>query len=287
MKFIPNSMTRVVGRQLLNMQKSSPRLLFVGGIVGVIGSTVLACRATLKLEETLGEIESQIEEVKVLKVEGNGRHQEMVRAYLTGAGSIAKLYGPPIIIGGLSIAALTGAHITLTRRNTALMAAYSALSTSFESYRERVRAQIGVDNERDIYHAIEQYVEVDSEDGKKKELVPVIDPNKLSIYARFFDEASPNWQKHPEYNRIFIQCQQNWLNDLLHARGHVFLNEVYDALGIPHSQAGAIVGWVIGNGDNFIDFNMFDAYNSKFVNGMERSILLDFNVDGVIWKLLG
>jgi hypothetical protein len=269
------------------MRKSSPQLLFAGGIIGVVGSTILACRATLKLSETVDEVERQVEEVKILRLEDDNRHQELIRVYASGAGSIIKLYGPSIVIGGLSIAALTGSHVTLTRRNTALMAAYSAISSSFEAYRERVRAQIGVDNERDIYHAIESYVEVDGTDGKKKELVPVIDPNKMSQYARFFDEASPNWQKHPEYNRVFVQCQQNWLNDLLQARGHVFLNEVYDALGIPHSQAGAVVGWVIGNGDNFIDFNMFDAYNSRFVNGMERSILLDFNVDGVIWNLLG
>ena len=60
-------------------------------------------------------------------------------------------------------------------------------------------------------------------------------------------------------------------------------------LGIPRSQAGAVVGWVLGEGDDYIDFGMFDGNNMAtrdFVNGYERSILLDFNVDGVIYDLI-
>jgi hypothetical protein len=60
-------------------------------------------------------------------------------------------------------------------------------------------------------------------------------------------------------------------------------------LGIDRSKAGSVVGWVItkeGTGDNFIDFGVFDGDNPRardFVNGREGSILLDFNVDGVIY----
>lgn len=105
----------------------------------------------------------------------------------------------------------------------------------------------------------------------------------MSPYARFFDEASANWVKDPEINHIFVQCQQNFANNLLIARGHLFLNEVYDMLGIDRSSAGQVVGWVIsGDGDNFVDFGMFEAHSARFVNGYERSILLDFNVDGVV-----
>ena len=110
-----------------------------------------------------------------------------------------------------------------------------------------------------------------------------------SIYARFFDETSTNWQRTQGYNQFFIQAQQNYANDLLKSRGHVFLNEVYDMLGLERSKAGAVVGWVKGNGDNYIDFGVFqgDEWNAmRFVTGDERSILLDFNVDGVVYHLL-
>lgn len=83
------------------------------------------------------------------------------------------------------------------------------------------------------------------------------------------------------------------MNDLLRSRGHVFLNEVYDCLGIPRTKAGQIVGWVYSKdnpvGDNYIDFGIYDVYKpaiADFVNGYERSILLDFNPDGNIWELI-
>ena len=88
---------------------------------------------------------------------------------------------------------------------------------------------------------------------------------------------------------MYLKAQQNSFNDLLRARGHVFLNEVYDGLGLERSQAGAVVGWVLGDGDNYVDFGIFDGDKPRardFVNGLEASILLDFNVDGVIYDLI-
>jgi hypothetical protein len=60
-------------------------------------------------------------------------------------------------------------------------------------------------------------------------------------------------------------------------------------LDIPRTQAGAVVCWVRGQGDDFIDFGIFDGNDDatrRFVNGCERSILLDFNVDGVIYDMI-
>ena len=60
-------------------------------------------------------------------------------------------------------------------------------------------------------------------------------------------------------------------------------------LGLPRTQAGQLVGWVKGQGDDFVDFGIFDGDDMKhrdFVNGYERSILLDFNVDGIVYNLI-
>jgi hypothetical protein len=281
MKLIPNAVTRQVARKILIAQKHSPRILFVAGVAGVVTSTVLACRATLKLPEVAGELEHEIEGVKMNLHGTDGYHKDLAYVYIKGTYQIGRLYAPSVMLGVVSIGALTGSHITLTRRNASLTAAYAAVSKGFDEYRERVRTELGEEREREIYHAvtIEQMID---EDGKKV-FVPVADPNRWSPYARFFDESSPNWVKNAELNRLFVQCQQNYANHLLHARGHVFLNEVYDMLGLDRCKAGQTVGWVIGHdGDNYIDFGLYEASSSRFVNGIERSILLDFNVDGVI-----
>ena len=121
----------------------------------------------------------------------------------------------------------------------------------------------------------------------------VADPGEYSIYAKFFDDGCTGWTKDPEYNLMFLKDQQRYANDLLQSKGHLFLNEVYDMLGIPRTKAGQAVGWIYDEknpvGDNFVDFGMYDMYNEKardFVNGYERTILLDFNVDGNILDMI-
>lgn len=304
MYIVPNSVIRNVSRQMLVAKKNSPHIFFVAGVVGTITSTVLACRATLKLSDTLDEIKEDLVTVKEMRdavdnqvlevVEDGGKvvpvpytnedwYKDTLYVYGKASLRIVRLYGPSILVGTASIAALTGSHVQLARRNAALMAAYAALHQMFEDYRERVRFQYGDERELDLFHGVKTESMVNA-DGDKIEKKVLTDPNKHSMYARFFDEYSPNWQKDPELNRIFVQCQQSYANDLLRARGHLFLNEVYDMLGIERSSAGQVVGWVIGgDGDNYVSFGMFDAYNSAFVNGYERSVLLDFNVDGVVY----
>jgi hypothetical protein len=283
MKFIPNVVTAKVARQVLTVQKHSPQILFVAGIAGAITSTVIACKSTLKLEAVIDDIEYDVKDVKTHRDEySTDYYKDLTYIYAKGAYRVGKLYAPAVILGTASIGALTGSHVTLTRRNAGLTAAYAATQKAFDEYRERVQEQLGEKKEADIHHAV-QVLDVVDENGKKVK-VPHADPNKWSMYARFFDEASVNWQKNAELNRIFVQAQQNYCNHLLHARGHVFLNEVYDMLGIPRCKAGQVVGWVLGEGgDGFIDFGMYEAANADFVNGAERNIILDFNVDGVIY----
>jgi Family of unknown function (DUF6353) len=284
---------RTVSRKVLILQKHSPHILFGVGVVGAITSTVLACRATLKLSDTLDEIQTDVKSVKDLNSISHGNtdtelyptqeyKKDITYVYTKAGLRITKLYAPSVIVGALSIAALSGSHIQMTKRNTALMAAYAAVQRAYDEYRERVRKEVGEDRELDIYHAAEVQT-ITNEDGSKEDVV-FADPNKWSPYARFFDEYSEHWNKDPELNFIYVTCQQHYLNNLLHARGHVFLNEAYDQLGIPRSKAGQIVGWIRNSdGDNYVSFGIYEAYNARFVNGFERSILLDFNVDGVIY----
>lgn len=295
MRYIPAAVTRTVGRGLLQTQKHSPRILFTTGIVGVVATAVLASKATLKLDETLSEIEELKDAVNGglgAKLKSGGtygeddRRKDMIVLNVRAVGAVAKLYAPAIAVGAVSIGCLAGSHVILTNRNVALTAAYAGLERAYNGYRQRVEDEFGTEKELELRHgAYEREVTVENKNGKTK-TVKVVDGTR-SVYARFFDEYCKGWSKEAEYNRVFVQCQQNYANDLLRARGHVFLNEVYDMLGIERSKAGAVVGWVIGDGvDNFIDFGMYDASNERarsFVNSREGSVLLDFNVDGVIY----
>jgi hypothetical protein len=156
------------------------------------------------------------------------------------------------------------------------------LHKAYGEYRDRVREEIGEERELDLYHGVTLEDEKNGKGGKLASR-KVTDPSRLSPYAKFFDEANPNWQPNAEFNRLFIQCQQNYANQKLLANGYLFLNDVYDSLGIERTRAGQIVGWLVnGEGDGFIDFGIFEAHNADFVNNQEPSIILDFNVDGNI-----
>lgn len=297
---IPSVITKKLGRPMLHVQKASPQIMFAGGVIGAVGATVLACRATLKLSETLEKGEMLTERANVLLSRSNDngatpytekQHaKDLTVIKIRTILDVTKLYGPAVGLGVISIGLLTGSHVVLNKRNASLTAAYAAVDKAFDQYRARVREDLGEEKDRHFRYGMEEVHEtVEKKDGSHK----VVKHQRVgtegnSQYARFFDPMCAPWQKNPEYNAAFLRAQQAYANEMLQARGHVFLNEIYDNLGIPRSGAGAMVGWVVGRGgDDYIDFGIFnDDAGPKvrdFVNGREHSILLDFNVDGIIY----
>lgn len=290
MKFGVQALTQVMGRRSLELQKASPTILFGAGIGGMVCSTVMACKATLKLEEVLDQGKNNLHIARSLRDERyseQDRSRDIALIYVQTSVKIAKLYAPAVVVGAASVAALSQSHSILNRRNASLTAAYAALDKGFQQYRARVVEKYGEEEDRNFRYGSERVDVVDPE-TKRSHKATRVGPEGNSIYARFFDPTSTSWSKEPEYNLVFLKCQQNYANDMLRARGHLFLNEVYDMLGIPRSKAGAVVGWVMsrdGSGDNYVNFGIFEDDESvrEFVNGREGSILLDFNVDGVIF----
>lgn len=305
---IMNNVTRKFHRVAFKFKKHSPELLVVGGVVGVVGSAVMACKATTKLDaildaskENIDKIHQAVEHPEMLPepyTEEDGK-KDLAIVYTQTAVKVAKLYAPAVIVGGLSITAILAGHNITRKRNVALAAAYTAVDKSFKEYRGRVVERFGEALDKELkYNLKSKEVEeiVVNEDGTEsvvKKTVEVADPNGYSVYARFFDDGCIGWTKDPEYNLMFLKDQQRYANDLLQTRGHLFLNEVYDLLGIPRNKMGQVVGWIYDEknpvGDNFVDFGIYDVHDEakrNFVNGYERTILLDFNVDGNIMDLI-
>ncbi len=218
--------------------------------------------------------------------------KDLAVTYVQTGLKIAKLYAPSIVLGGLSISAMLVSNNILRKRNVALAAAYATVDKGFKEYRERVVERFGEAVDHELRYNIKaKEIEETVVDGKGKEKkVNVADINEYSDYARWFDSSNPNWEETPDYNLMFLKAQQKYANDKLVAEGRLFLNDVYDALGIPRTKAGQIVGWVYDPSnpdiDSLVDFGIFDCYKENarnFVNGVEPAILLDFNCDGNVW----
>lgn len=291
MKYVPKPLTRAVGHTMLKTSQHSPQLLFGAGIIGFGATVVLAARATLKVEDLLDDHHKKLIDVNTIQherySESDRKHDQTV-LYAQTTFKLVKLYGPAIVTGTLSVAALTGSHHILSKRNAALTAAYAAVEKAFGQYRDRVRHELGDKKDREFRYGTREIQQTaEGKNGPETKTMKVFDVNDPGMYAKVFDRLNENFQPQPELNRIFLDSVQNYMNDRLHARGHLFLNEVYRALGYDHTKAGAIVGWKMGNGDNFIDFGEMRnaAYDSQqYING--GAILLDFNVDGPIYNLL-
>lgn len=306
---IKTAATQGFGRTVLIGKKYSPEILTTIGIIGVVVAGVMAARATLKLEPIVDKVQDGLNTTNELKksialehsadtkVKNNVDHysqedyiKDKTEVYVRGTVEIIKLYGPSISLAVVSIGCILASHGIMRSRNATLVAAYNVLEKSFASYRNRVVEEYGPEKDEEYRSGTRRVKDVDFESGKEVERV-VKDPNSYSQYAKFFDESNVNWVKNNEYNLIFLKAQQQYANDMLKARGHVFLNDVYDSLGIERTSAGSVVGWVVrkSGGDNFIDFGMYDENSERaraFINGNERSIFLDFNVDGVIYDLI-
>lgn len=301
-----NNATRAFNRIGFKLKKHSPEIMVIAGVVGVVASAVMACKATTKASDIVEETKDQMDKIKTVaetydaeEYSEEDMKKDTTIVYTQAAVKFIKLYAPSVLLGAASITSILAGHNITRKRNIALAAAYATIDKGFKSYRANVVERFGKDLDKELRYNVKakEFDEIVTNDkGKEKTVkksVEIADPNTYSDYARFFDDGCTGWQKDAELNLVFLKHQQNYANELLQRKGHLFLNEVYDMLGIPRTKAGQIVGWVYDEknkrGDNFVDFGIYDMNREKvrdFVNGYERTILLDFNVDGDILNLI-
>lgn len=297
---IMKSVNGVTSKAVIKLKKHSPEILVVAGIAGTVVSAVLACKATTKVAEILDETKGTLDTIHDGMETGaiNGQEyttedgkKDTVVVYAQTGMKLAKLYGPAIILGTLSITSILASNNILRKRNVALGAAYAAIDKSFKEYRGRVIERFGEQVDTELKYGIKakkfEEIEVDPETGKEKKVkktVMIADPNLQSDYAVYFDSKSRNYETNPDYNRMFLKAQQAFANDKLQTRGHLFLNEVLDDLDLPRTPAGQIVGWTKDGPDGYVNFRIVEVERETEDGRHEPALLLDFNVEGNIWE---
>lgn len=299
---VTTGMSRKFHMTGLKLKKHSPEILIVTGVVGVVASTVMACKATTKVSEILDEARETIDDIHEMEqiAQENDKYADQYTAedvkrdltivYAKTGVKLAKLYAPSVILGVLSLTAIVSSNKILRKRNVALAAAYAGVEKSFKEYRGRVVERFGKEIDNELRYNIKaQEIEekVTNEDGSEttvKKTVNALDPNSLDNTAKLWYEGNAGWKKDPEANLIYLKAQQAYANDKLKLQGYLFVNDVYDQLHIPRTKEGQVLGWIYDEenpiGDNFVDFGLYNQ--PDFINGYERSVLLTFNHDGNI-----
>lgn len=302
-----------MGRTGLKLKKHSPDILFVGGMGLTIGGVIVACKATPKCTALLQKHKENMAEVdacRKLAIE----HPEENEYTVADQKKDTWLFRRDLAIGMIKTYALPAAMITgglvcigksnriFKKRYLGAAAAFAADHKELKAIKDRIFKEMGPDRGRAFLYGAKDIDFVDiqteqlDEDGNPitvtKPMNDVIDADTfsgVSQYAKYFDKKCKAWDPSPTHSLAYLKQVQSSLTDILLTRGHLFLNEVYDALGMPHTSDGAIVGWVKGMGDDFVDFGVYNAnlaVNRDFVNGYENICLLDFNVDGIIYDLI-
>lgn len=316
MKFneIVNSAKKTFTKVGFKIKKHSHEILMIAGAASIVGGTVLACKATIKATDILANTKKDIDAVheclKNEEIMKSGKYSEkdstkdLTIIYTQTGVKMVKNYAPSVALIASGIVCMLAANGILKKRNVALAAACATVTNEFKSYRKGVVEKYGEQVDKDLKLGIKKIaIEKTDENGEvTSETIDTVDTTDISseysTYARLFDELNPYWENDPEYNLKFLKCQERYANDLLKSRGHLFLNEVYDMVGIQRSKAGQIVGWIYDEenpiGDNYVDFGLYRVYqnsenrraHSAFINGDEPSIMLDFNPDGNIFEML-
>lgn len=297
------NVTRAFHSVGFKIKKHSPEILIVTGIVGVVTSAVMACKATTKVNAVIEKGKAEINDVhdKVADVEAgiipveeytpDVQRKELTAAYVKTGVELVKLYAPAVTIGALSLTAIISSNNILRKRNVALAAAYASTDKLFKEYRGRVVDRFGKEIDRELRYNIktkeieETTTTEDGSEVSQKKTVKVAEVPMYDEFSRIFDETCPCWVRNAEKNMFFLKQQERWANDKLRAQGYLFLNDVYESLGFDKTAAGQVVGWTYEKGnphsEGYVDFGIFDdAYihkNSGFINGYEKSIILNFN----------
>lgn len=313
MKFpikLPEKATRVIGRAILKGKKVSPEICVVSGLLcggaAIVMTGVRTWKNKEKLSQDIHDVKETKKNLKAAKTENKPElikeeKNELVKTSGALVKDIAKTYWIPAVLSMSSLGLIVGSHAVLRKRLSATTAAYALLMDSYKKYRSRVVEELGAEKDQEFMHGVKMVDSVDAETGEVTKR-PMVDKAKaISPYARWFDEGAFDsstgqwlyrnyaWRDNPMMNECTIRGAQVTANQLLKAKGFLFLNEVYDMLGLPKSVDGQIVGWdMCGDGDKYIDFGVFPEgghqlpVNKAFLEGRNPNALLDFNVDGPI-----
>ncbi len=294
------SITTAFYTGVARISKHAPTILSITASAGVIATGYLAWKAGTRFEDVEGRDWDRrkeclrnadtIPDEDVPKIERKNRILFILDTVRTVA--------PAAIVGAATITMIYFSNSISKKRLAAMGAAYATLQTAFDGYKRTMVEALGKESVEKILKPKLPNVGKSAEDilssDNKSDAANVSDAvvnslKALSPYARIIaEESSTCWDPNEDYTSQNLAAVQLWANRRLERKGHLFLNEVFDQLGLSRTREGAVVGWLKnGEGDNYVSFGDFDAsiyrVPSDDYTRVDSNFIVDFNVDGVIW----
>ena len=279
--------------------KFAPEILLGGGIVGVAGAAVMATVAAPDVHVAVTEANRSIQAIdQTLESDPDNytvtdAKSDKRQVFKSAALVVVKKYGPAVTLGALSVGSILTAYGIMKSRNLALAAAYKGLEQAYNKYRARVVEDHGEQYDRDVRHGVRRkMIQEKTTNAKGKEITvekEVIEQDHAagtSYYARYFTHGNPMFKGEFSLDVMYLRMKENELNSILEINGHLFLNEAYDHLGMPRTEAGQIMGWRKNNpnGDGYVSLGIFNRLTGEMCDWVDdptyhEGIPVDFNVD--------
>jgi hypothetical protein len=287
-------LTRAIGAVKLFTTAHAPTIMVTGGVVSMTAGAVIGAHKTLQVEAVLEKHVPDLEKIKKgesLGLESYGEdaaRSDRIKVYSRVGLDLGKLYVVPgvLFVGGAVL--VFGGHRLLLQRNATLALAFTGLKKSFDAYRARVVDQWGSEADQAMMGGY-----VLSEEGPEGETTTVAnrdwDSSDLDPYNRVFSrENSTQWQDDLGVNKNFIANQQRFAQITLGLQGHLYLSDVYEALGFEETSISRVTGWKVTKHPDgtknipVVDFGLDKPHRDDWKYGQNKEIYLDFNCQGLI-----
>lgn len=197
------------------LKHQSPTILTCVGAAGVVVTSVMTAKATIKATKLLEKAETE-------KGENLTKKEKFKVA--------APAYIPTVIVGVSTIACIFGSNALNKRKQAALLSAYKVLDQSYKEYREKVEEVYGEGADKVIRKEIakDKYEQQKPKDTGKE---------------LFYDDFS---RRYFESTKEDILAAEYEINKRLAYHGGACLNEYYQLVGLGPVTDGKETGWNTG-----------------------------------------
>ena len=240
-------------------KRNSSTILSVLASLGVVGTTVLAVKATpkaLKLIELEKKYPSNEDETLSDSIRCNSITPiEVIKVAW-------KPYIPSILLGMSTIICIFGSNYINKKNQKSLISAYTLLESSYLRYRQSACSLYGKDADEKI-NSLRHIKEIADSD------TPEMDNSEKNLY--FDCQSMRYFRSTPEA----ISEAEFIFNQHLCTNGYAFLNDLYDLLGLERVDYGYELGWSSSLNDDIYsnDGIKFNIEMTELDDGLECWIL--------------
>lgn len=216
-----------IGRSKLYFKRRAPTILSFAAVAGVGVTAVLAAKAAPKAERIRKERER------------NDKYETAKTAV-----SAVSVYIPAVVVGISTASCILGANVLNKRRQAALVSAYVLLNEAHKEYKKKAVELFGSDACSKIHEEL-------AKDRYDEEKPDISDGEKILFYEEYYGD-------YFESTKEQVLLAEYHFNRNFALRGYAELNEFYEFLGLPKTEAGSVLGWSLDAGEEYYGYSWID-----------------------------